>query len=88
MRNIIVTTLSNVVIITTSVIIAKTFWYEGAKVKYENGESVFNITPKNIYPVWLNDAEKDQLIAVWEKTGVFGSIISKIRAAETVKGTQ
>lgn len=42
--------------------------------------------PLAIFPVWLNEQEKDQLIAHWEKTGMFPTVIEKIRAAEQTKG--
>lgn len=42
--------------------------------------------PKPIYPVWLTEQEKDQLIAIWEKQGILGSIVEKIHSAETTKG--
>lgn len=42
--------------------------------------------PKPIYPVYLTEQEKDTLIAEWEKSGKFPTIIEKIRAAENTKG--
>lgn len=50
--------------------------------------TIESIKEKNlaIYPVWLKETEKDQLIAHWEKTGMFGSIIEKIHSAENTKG--
>lgn len=45
-------------------------------------------SPNPIYPVWFNETEKDQLIAHWEKTGMFSSIVQKLRATEATKGTK
>lgn len=42
----------------------------------------------DVFPVWLKEAEKNALIAHWEKTGMFPSIIDKVRAAITTKGIQ
>lgn len=42
----------------------------------------------DVYPIWLREDEKNALIAHWEKTGMFGSVIDKVRAAESVKGTK
>lgn len=42
--------------------------------------------PIAIYSVWLNEQEKDQIIAIWEKNGILSSVVEKIRAAEQAKG--
>lgn len=42
--------------------------------------------PAPIYPVYLNEDEKDQIIAIWEKQGILGNVVAKIRAAENTKG--
>lgn len=42
--------------------------------------------PKPIYPVYLTEDEKDQIIAIWEKQGVLGTVVQSIRAAEATKG--
>lgn len=42
--------------------------------------------PKPIYLVYLNESEKDNIIAEWEKSGKFPTIVEKIRTAENTKG--
>ena len=93
-KNMVITTASGLTIVTPNILLAKNFWFEGNTVEYEDGSTVFsdnNVNkekPKSIYPVWFDDKEKNALIANWEKTGMFGSIVKKLHAAEFVKGTK
>ena len=90
----VITAKSGVVINTENLVIASSFWHDGAVVEYaKDGSSVFgdytkkeNNDPKPVYPVWLSEHEKDQIIAHWEKTGMFSSVVSKIRSVESTKG--
>lgn len=90
----VITAPSGVVINTDNKNIALAFWHDGAVVEYKkDGSSVFtdyvkheSKSPKAVYPVWLNEAEKDKLIAHWEKTGMFSSVVQKIRSVESTKG--
>jgi len=90
----VITAPSGVVITTNNKNIALSFWHDGAVVEYENGRgAVFaelvkheSSSPNPVYPVWLNEHEKDQIIAHWEKTGMFSSVIKKIRSVESTKG--
>ena len=90
----VITAPSGVVITTDNLVIASAFWHEGGMVEYkESGLSVFgdyvkkvSKDPKPVYPVWLSEHEKDQIIAHWEKTGMFSSVVSKIRSVESTKG--
>jgi hypothetical protein len=82
---------SGVIINTKNYKIAQGFYDEGAIVQYQDsGEGVFasypSGDPKPVFPVWLSEHEKDQIVAHWEKTGMFSSIVRKIRSAESTKG--
>jgi len=55
---------------------------------FEAWKPVYKKNSIGVYPVWLKEDEKDQIIAHWEKTGMFGSVVQKIRAAEMTKGIQ
>ena len=91
----VITAPSGVVITTDNRNIALSFWHDGASVEYANSEMpVFgeyikheSKSPKPVFPVWLNEHEKDQLIAHWEKTGMFKTVIEKIRAVAATKGS-
>lgn len=90
-----ITTAAGVVVKTTLMSTALSFWHDGACVEYEDGTLVFEtnikhfaIAPKKIYPIWLDENEKNWIVAHWEKTGVMGSIVQKIRASENLKGTK
>lgn len=94
-ETIVITTAAGVTISTGNRDVAMSFWNDGALVEYEDGTRVFSslvkhfaIAPKKIYPVYLDENEKDRIIAYWEKTGNFGSIVKKIRASENFKGTK
>lgn len=92
-KSMIITCNNGMVINTDNKIIALAFWHDGAMVEYSNGNiPVFtdlvkkeSESPKPIYPVWLTEHEKNNIIAHWEKTGMFSSIIPKIRAVENTK---
>ena len=88
MSNFVITTVSGTTIITSNKVSAKMFWYDGSKVEFEDGTQVFKDRekPKEIYPVWFSEHEKNQLIAHWEKTGMFPTIVAKLRASESAKG--
>ena len=90
MANFVITTVSGTTIITSNKVTAKMFWYDGADVDFEDGTQVFTEKekPKAIFPVWFSELEKDVMIAHWEKTGMFPTIVAKLRAAEVVKGIQ
>lgn len=88
-------TINGVVIETDSIAIALSFWYDGALVEYIDSKwnSTFNeliVQRKDSselnYPVLLNENEINNLVSHWEKTGLFGSIIIKIRFIERIMG--
>lgn len=91
-----ITTISGMVINTVNVNIAKAFWIDGAVVEYSDGSgSVFETLskkyadpPKDIFPIWLNEHEVNLLIAHWEKTGMFATVINKIHSAKGIKETK
>ena len=88
MSNVVITTVAGNTVITPNMVVAKLYWYEGAKVEFEDGSEVFKKESKfkEIYPVWFIEHEKDQLIAHWEKTGMFPTIVAKLRSSESAKG--
>lgn len=42
--------------------------------------------PRNIYAIWLDDMEKEEIKDIFEKYGVLGTVCDKIRSAEATKG--
>lgn len=90
----VITSQSGVVITTDNKNIALSFWHDGAMVEFkESGLPVFadyvkveSGDPRPVFPVWLSEKEKNKLIAHWEKTGMFSSVVQKIRSVEVTKG--
>ena len=41
--------------------------------------------PTPIFPVYLRPEEANQIIAIWEKTGALGSVVTKIRSAQGLR---
>lgn len=92
-KEITITCSSGMVINTPNIVIAKAFWLDGAEVEFKDGSGpVFSSitkkyadSPKDVYPVWLTEHEVDMIIAHWEKTGMFSTIVNKIRSASSIK---
>lgn len=74
-----------VTIITKSGVKFRTDNINTIKTYIEEGAIVSDNDSIAVYPIWLNKDEKDQIIAHWEKTGMFGSLIPKIRSSENTK---